>query len=298
MYKQYGLIDVNTPQSSKTKNNSNSSKPPIDTSSAARSRTYSGGYSSDSSNRVRRKLDNSFMQQVEQRIPIVPQDHWIPPPLPKPKADVSAVSLQSKSPITSADESKHNAINRSYDSRFTAPDSDSQLHYKRHHPRANDSDHNSEPMSSQSHRHHRRHHQHRGGPHSDSRRHHHNHPGAQLTKQRSLDWETQFRDDGGGPRRQHIVPYAYVNHTYQDKVMQKLQAKAIEENVDPKTRAFWLPRSTPSYERIHSQDESVHHMVEEEDDSTSSSSDDDDDDDADNIWVLQKDEKLKKETSV
>ena len=251
MYKQYGPVDM-VPNGSAFGNIAYSPGP-------ARNKANSG-YSSDNSNRYKRKLDNSFVKELEQRVPQGTNTNH-----------VSSDHVTGKPPMSPVSDSDNNA-------RFVAPDSDSQIHFKKY--RYNDSDHNSEPAS-QSHRKHGK----SGNSHKHSKY-------RGLQKQRSLDWDTEFKNKP----RSNVVPYAFVNHNYKDRVMQKLTAKALSEHVDPKSRAFWMPRSSSSYSEV----------VEEEnvrlcEDSTSSSSSDDDDSSLDNVWVLQKQRKPKKdkkETSV
>ncbi|KAK3607062.1 hypothetical protein CHS0354_039716 [Potamilus streckersoni] len=215
-----------------------------------RARTNS---SSDSSSKVRHKLENSFVQEVHQRIP---QDQNV--------INQSLPPLPPKSPVMS--DSDNN--------RQVKPDSDSQIHYKK--VRVVDSDHNSEPTSQSHYKHHKS---------RDSHK-HSRHKG--MTKQRSLGWEEQWHDKP----QARVVPYVYVNHSYQDKVLQKLQSRALSENIDPKSKSFWVPKSSSSFEKI-MKEESVRMMED------SNSSTEDDDDSLDDIWVLQT-EKVdnKKETSV
>lgn len=250
VYKQYGPIDV--------PNGSAFGNAPYSPNSA-RNRTNSGGYSSDNSNRNKRKLENSFVKEIEQRVPQGTNT-----------SNVISDHVTGKPPMSPVSDSDNN-------NRFVAPDSDSQIHYKKH--RFNDSDHNSEPASQTHHKHGKLRNSHK---HSKYRG---------LQKQRSLDWEDQFQNKP----HNSVIPYAFVNHNYKDRVIQKLTAKAMSENIDPKSRAFWIPRSSSGYDE----------MVEEEnkrlcEDSTSSSSDDDDSS-LDNVWVMQKERKHKKdkkETSV
>ena len=250
MYKQYGPVD-RVPNGSAFNN--------IVKPNTSRNRTNSGGYSSDNSNRNKRKLDNSFMKELEQRVPQGNNGNYI--------ISDRVTGKPPMSPMSDSDTS-----------RFVTPDSDSQIHFKKY--RYNDSDHNSEPAS-QSH-----------SRHSKSRSaHKHSSKYRGLQKQRSLDWDEEFKNKP----RSKAVPYAFVNHNYKDRVMQKLTAKAMSENIDPKSRAFWVPRSSSGYSDIVAEENK--RLCE---DSTSSSSDDDDSS-LDNVWVLQKPAKSskdKKETSV
>ena len=250
VYKQYGPVDM-VPNGSAFNN--------IVTPNSARNRTNSGGYSSDNSNRNKRKFENSFMKELEQRVPQGTNGNYI--------ISDRVTGKPPMSPMSDSDTS-----------RFIAPDSDSQIHFKKY--RYNDSDHNSEPAS-QSH-----------NRHSKSRNSHkHSSKYRGLQKQRSLDWDEEFKNKP----RNGAAPYAFVNHNYKDRVMQKLTAKALSENIDPKSRAFWVPRSSSGYSDIVAEENT--RLCE---DSTSSSSDDDDSS-LDNVWVLQKQPKPskdKKETSV
>lgn len=267
-YKQYGLID-GQPEVTPVM--------PVQ----HRHRTNSGGYiSGGDSSRHRKMLENNFIQQVEQRIP---QGGGV-----SLQCNVNQVNSNNnhlivnnggyngikhvthkppKSPVSDSDNNG---------SRATFPDSDSQIHCKKQ-VRYNDSDHNSEPAS-QSHKVSKSRDSHRHGKHRG------------MTKQRSLDWDKQFKDKTPA----NVVPYAFVNHNYNDRVLQKLTNMAIAEQIDPKSKAFWVPRSSRSYNQLVMKENA--RLCE---DSTTSSSDDDDS--LDNIWVLQKakrSKKDKKETSV
>jgi len=269
-YKQYGLIDTQSVNQNQLKNGN-------------RHRTNSGGYSSDNSSRHRKQLENSFIQQVEQRIP---QGSAINSPYsPKPvnfnhanHLNVSTYShnntnhVTGKPPISPVSDSDNNG------GRVAFPDSDSQVNYNnKKQQRYIDSDHNSEPAAQS----------HKASKSRDSKK----HIRQGMKKQRSLDWDEQF----SGPKSPgQSVPYAYVNHNYTERVLQKLTNMAMNEHIDPKSKAFWVPRSSRSYNQLVKQENA--RLCE---DSTSSSSDDDDS--LDNIWVLQKEKrakKNKKETSV
>ena len=94
------------------------------------------------------------------------------------------------------------------------------------------------------------------------------------------------------------MPYAYVNHNYTERVLQKLTDMALSEHIDPKSKAFWVPRSSRSYNQLVQKEKA---RLCEDSPNTSSDDDDDDDDSLDNFWVLQKEKrakKNKKETSV
>lgn len=268
VYKQYGPIDnrqqvdITTP-----------------TSQPYRNRTNSGGYSSDNSSRHRKRMENNFIQQVEQRIPQGNNmNHLYPNHVNSHHASSAHTNnvesnnvgpVTHKPPLSPMSDSDHTGTGRR-----TFPDSDSQINYKKQ--RYNDSDHNSEPAS-KSHKSHdlHKHSRHRG-----------------MTKQRSLDWDKQFKDKAPA----NVIPYAYVNHNYTDRVLQKLTNMAVTEHIDPTSKAFWVPRSSRSYNEIVKKEKA--RLCE---DSSSSSDDDDDDDSLDNIWVLQKEKrakKNKKETSV
>ena len=108
------------------------------------------------------------------------------------------------------------------------------------------------------------------------------------SRKSNKDWEDEFKDK---PKKSSSS-YAYVNHTYQDKVMSKLIQQSSNGLIDPIARGLsWLPRSVSAYEAVNSEPTDL------PDDSSSSSSSDDSTDD---IWVLQKrkKKKFKKETSV
>ncbi|KAJ8316994.1 hypothetical protein KUTeg_004898 [Tegillarca granosa] len=243
-YKQYGSVDDHI----------TCEAPPPDYHQVIRTRSPSGGgggYSSDASgrqNRSRRKDNNSFIQEVHQRIPN--------------EQNVST-NHSAASPLTPDTQPPHHR-------KLFTPDSDSQIHYKRN--RCNDSDHNSEPTSSVSHRHRHK-----------NRDSHHKHSKHRLPKQRSLEWDSPAKD------KRKVIPYAYVNHSYQDKIRQKLQQNP---NMSMTDKDGWpLPRSSSNSEKISKQE--LSRMME---DSSSTSSDDDDA--FGNVWVPQKKDKSKKETSV
>ncbi len=101
------------------------------------------------------------------------------------------------------------------------------------------------------------------------------------------DWDTEFRDK---PRKTNSS-YAYVNHNYQEKVLTKLIQQSSNGLIDPIARGLsWFPRSVSAYEQVNSEPTDL------PDESSSSSSSDDSTED---IWVLQKRrKKFKKETSV
>ncbi|XP_045188915.2 adhesion G protein-coupled receptor A3-like isoform X2 [Mercenaria mercenaria] len=265
MYKQYGLID-GQPQT-------NIITP---TSQPYRNRTNSGGYSSDNSSKHRKRMENNFIQQVEQRIPQGANvNHTYPNHVNSNHVNSThgnhvesnnAGLVTHKPPLSPMSDSENNTGRRTF------PDSDSQIHYKKH--RYNDSDHNSEPTKSHKSHDSHKHSRHRG-----------------MTKQRSLDWDKQFKDNSPS----NAIPYAYVNHNYTDRVLQKLTNMAISEHIDPTSKAFWVPRSSRSYNELVKKEKA--RLCED----SSTSSDDDDDDSLDNIWVLQKEKrakKNKKETSV
>lgn len=264
MFKQYGLID-GQPQIGVASS----------TSQPHRNRANSGGNSSDNSSRHRKKIENNFIQQVEQRIPQVGNvNHLYPNHVNHVNFNRTGFNnggiINHKPPISPISDSDNNT------SRATFPDSDSQIHYKKQ--RYNDSDHNSEPAA-KSHKLNKSHDSHK-----------HSKPRG-MTKQRSLDWDKQFKEKTPA----NAMPYAYVNHNYTDRVLQKLTNMAITERLDPTSKAFWVPRSSSSYNELVQKEKA--RLCE---DSTSSSSDDDDDS-LDNIWVLQKEKrakKNKKETSV
>ena len=219
-------------------------------------RSLSGG--SDNSARHHFKHD-SFLQEVHQRIPNdqtskVKQKSLSPP------------SYQSLSPpnnttpngdlMSPNDSRTHNGV-------LISPDSDSQVLRRL---RGNDSDHNSEPASHSSHRkHHRR----------DHHKRHSRHKG--LPKPRSLDWDQENKQSNN-----KAIPYVYVNHSYNERVKQKLKSRGID-------------RQTKSSNSINRYAE-YGPMI--EDDSSTSTSDDDFY--QHDVWVLQggKSKKSKKETSV
>ncbi|KAL4232013.1 hypothetical protein ACF0H5_009591 [Mactra antiquata] len=256
-YKEYGLIDAQQNETSPT------------------SQSYAnrnGGFGPEN-NKHRQKMENNFMQQVEQRIPQgvhmnhtnhINSNHVTSTPQ---KTENSNNHVTDKTPVSPISDSDSNP-------RHILPDSDSQIHYKKN--KYNDSDHNSEPATQS----------HKGGRSHDSHK-HMKHKG--MKKQRSLDWDSQFNDKTPS----NAIPYAYVNHNYTDRVLQKLTNMAVSEHIDPKSKAFWVPRSSRSYNELIQKEKQ--RLC--EDSSTTSS---DDDDSLDNIWVLQKEKraKKKKETSV
>ncbi|WAR21925.1 AGRA1-like protein [Mya arenaria] len=270
-YKQYGPIDERAVGSPTQSHNSH------------RNRTNSGGYGSDNSNRQRKQMENNFLQQVEQRIPqgSAMNSPYSPKPVNANHLHVNSAGngvtnhnhVTHKPPISPVSDSDNNGSHKTF------PDSDSQVHYNNKKPpaRYNDSDHNSEPAS-QSQK-------------MVRSRDTHKHSKHGLKKQRSLDWDEQFKEPKSPSQS---VPYAYVNHNYTERVLQKLNNMAVTEHIDPKSKAFWVPRSSRSYNQLVQQEHA--RMCE---DSTTSSSDDDDS--LDNIWVLKKEKrakKNKKETSV
>ena len=108
------------------------------------------------------------------------------------------------------------------------------------------------------------------------------------SRRSARDWEDEFKDK---PKKSSAT-YAYVNHTYQDKVMSKLIQQSSNGLIDPIAKGLsWLPRSVSAYEAVNSEPTDL------PDESSSISSSDDSTDD---IWVLQKrkKKKFKKETSV
>jgi len=115
--------------------------------------------------------------------------------------------------------------------------------------------------------------------HKPTRRHHnrkHRRPKSYTSKS---SWEES--SNASASKR---PAYAFVNHTYQDAVLQKL----LHENSEDKLK-HWIPKSASAYEQV------VNSGLSNFDDSTSSGSEDSHDD----IWVLQKEKKkFKKETSV
>ncbi|XP_067657299.1 adhesion G protein-coupled receptor A3-like [Haliotis asinina] len=164
----------------------------------------------------------------------------------------------SKSPVMSDDQSRD---------LMCPADSDGQLHSQRR-PVINESDHHSDPTHRKRHRPYDKYSRHRG-----------------MQKQRSLGWEEQFKDR---PRK---IAYAYVNHSYQEKVLHKLISQASESD-DLAKKAFWLPRSMSEYDRL--TQSGFRGLLED----TSSTSEDDS---FDNVWLPQQDSgdsAFKKETSV
>ncbi len=115
------------------------------------------------------------------------------------------------------------------------------------------------------------------------------------SRKSAKDWDAEFKDK---PKK-NSATYAYVNHTYQDKVMSKLIQQSSNGLIDPIARGLsWLPRSVSAYEAVNSEPPNdLPDEAEEDEDSTTSSSSDDSTED---IWVLQKrkKKKFKKETSV
>ena len=239
-----------------------------------RARSHSGGYSSDASAKNRQRSDQNFLQEVQQRIPgNHVTSHCISPVIQmnqsqqrKPLSPYGDLNLNS--PMVQMNYSMNNSMcsqdsqgqHQVHNSQLTTPDSDSGINYKRY--RNNDSDHNSEPMSSR----HTNHRHHRNRAHNAHHR-HSRHKG--MPKHKPGEWEKDL------PPKPRSVPYAYVNHNYTEKVRQKLQSQS---SID--ARNYW---GSPSME---------------DDDSTTSSDDEAAFDH--NVWVLQnqKKQKQKKETSV
>jgi hypothetical protein len=264
-YKQYGPIDGQPAVTMAAQQNQTN-----------RNRVNSGGNSSDSSSRHRKQMENNFIQQVEQRIP---QVGLVGSLKPVNHLNVNGVNhVVHKPPISPVSDSDNNG------DRTVFPDSDSQVNYNKPQKQTSrpiDSDHNSEPASKS----------HKNGGSRVSRK----NLKQGMTKQRSLDWDEQFADSKS---QSHSVPYAYVNHNYTERVLQKLTDMALSEHIDPKSKAFWVPRSSRSYNQLVQKEKA---RLCEDSSNTSSDDDDDDDDSLDNIWVLQKEKrakKNKKETSV
>lgn len=184
-YKQYGSVDDHI-----------TSEPQR----AQRARSHSGGYSSDASAKGRRKRDNNFIQEVQQRIP-------------NPETQMTN---QCRSPIRFMNQSQSSNYlspnldvgNQSVNSKLSPPDSDSGINNKR--IRANDSDHNSEPSTS----HHRR--RPKGHDHHRNSRHARGNPRSRL------EWEKNNS-------KAKSIPYAYVNHNYAERVRQKLNSQSSME---------------------------------------------------------------------
>ena len=135
--------------------------------------------------------------------------------------------------------------------------------------RSHDSDNTSEPS------HHSNRRRHRSRDHRKRR---------EIKKQKSLNWDDQFKNQ---PRRQ--MPYAYVNHRYNEFVRQKyihnLSSNGFVDNLS--SNSYWFPRSVSAYEQVSSD------LLEP--DSSSSSSEED----MEGVWVLQKEKKKSnRETSV
>lgn len=207
--------------------------------------SISGG--SDCSSRHHHPNDK-FLQEVHQRIPCdqnlkVKQKSLSPPFNQTPNGDLLSP-------------------NRMQNGIMVSPDSDSQLQFKR--LRANDSDHNSEPASQ--HSSHRKHHR-------DHHKRHSRHKG--LPKPRSLDWDQEQK------LKNKAIPYVYVNHSYNERVKQKLKSQVMNKQSKSSN--------------------SINHYAEYGammEDSTSTSSDDEYY--QHDVWVLpsEKSKKSKKETSV
>lgn len=184
-YKQYGSVDDHI-----------TSEPQR----AQRARSHSGGYSSDASAKGRRKRENNFIQEVQQRIP-------------NPETQMTN---QRRSPIRFMNQSHSSNYlspnldvgNQSINSKLSPPDSDSGINNKRN--RANDSDHNSEPSTS----HHRR--RPKGHDHHRNSRH------ARGNQRSRLEWEKNNS-------KAKSIPYAYVNHNYAERVRQKLNSQSSME---------------------------------------------------------------------
>lgn len=110
------------------------------------------------------------------------------------------------------------------------------------------------------------------------------HKNKLSNRQRSVGWSEQFKD------RPSKASYAYVNHTYQDRVIHRLIEQASENN-DLAKKAFWLPRSASEYDRL------THRGFSSVAEDTSCSTDEEGSAD-DSSWIRQSLEFRKKETSV
>ena len=165
-----------------------------------RARSHSGGYSSDASAKSRRKRENNFIHEVQQRIP----------------NSETQLTNQCRSPIRFMNQSQSSNYlspnldpgNQSLHSKLSPPDSDSGINNKRN--RANDSDNNSEPSTS----HHRR--RPKGHDHHRNPRHSRGNPKSKF------EWEKNNS-------KAKAIPYAYVNHHYAERVRQKLNSQSSME---------------------------------------------------------------------
>ncbi|CAH1785132.1 unnamed protein product [Owenia fusiformis] len=136
--------------------------------------------------------------------------------------------------------------------------------------------------------HHRRHHRSHHDSDSSSSRHHHHHKHRhhKMRRQKSLDWEDQFKNKE--KNASGTVPYVFVDRKYEDHLVQKAlrDAHTGRHSDTESAKHSWFPRSVSAYEQVSTNTDLVT-------DSSSSSEDDD------NVWVLQQEkEKFKKETSV
>ena len=246
----------------------------------------SGAMSECGTNSSRRRKKESFMDQLEQRIPH--NKMGSSPALSRSTLGGSLDRATRSRPTSMGSEnSQHSAHSRRSHSHSAHSETDS---HGRAPPRSRSHDsHDSAKSSRESHdsshrssrdsaprRHHRRHHPHH---HKGNKRSSRSLPGKDKAA-----WEGELKDRPKPP------PYVYVNHSYQEKVMSKLLQQNPNGMVEPLARGLsWFPRSVSAYEQVANADDL-------DDDSTSSSSDDSTDD----IWVLQKKKKkkFKKETSV
>ncbi len=220
----------------------------------------------------KRKKRDSFMDQLEQRIP-----HNKSPGLSRSNPGSREPTLNRDKPDSKSNTSVERTTNQ--DSETTSASiiqngDDSSYQdvpaSTKENRKSNDSGKSANPSKSSNKPHHR----------SKNSRHRHKKP--------QRNWEEEFAD------RPKKSCYAFVNHSYQEKVMSKLLQQNANGLVDPISRGInWFPRSVSAYEQVASDS-----VDPGDDDSSSSSSDDDSTDD---IWVLQKrraKKKFKKETSV
>ncbi|CAI9736360.1 adhesion G protein-coupled receptor A3-like [Octopus vulgaris] len=207
------------------------------------------------------------------------------PPTP-PNFESNHIGCKCDSDENNCSSSNNNNNKQLNDNQFVFHESDSQIQCSKHSAKNHDSDHHSDP--------------------THQRRHRNTHRHSRLSKQHSLGWDEQFKN------RPPKVPYAYVNHSYQEKVIQKLLKKCEEEggmqeeSHDMKSNLYWFPRSFSSYEHRRTRGRRVAKLAEdddeeeeeEEDDSGSSS----DSESIGNVWLPQRQDsltsKFKKETSV
>ena len=130
-----------------------------------------------------------------------------------------------------------------------------------------------------------------GGRHRKHHHHHHHHHHRKRNhkpKPRHKRWEQQNSQKPSANQVAKKPAYAFVNHSYQDKVLQRLIQQAPSTN---DSLMSWFPRSVSAYEQV------ANDVYDES--STLSDSSSDSSDDGEQIWVMQQEKaRVKKETSV